>query len=549
MIITRLIDEDPSLAQKVDLRAELKTLPAVSAGASSAASTEKNSGDKKKEEMSWSSDFGAQVQQLWALTSEVLRQSKEHIFDGHHWAVDQSFYYLIDCNGYLVKLSKPEGTGMPVVIDCNKEAELQTEMSLVYYKNKLYARKNDCEAEQQMLIFNAETLKQDTAAMEAIKMDEEDKAITIKSVPDSDKETGRRLQASRMFTDGKYFYVISTRKFIRPKDMDEDSEALPMASVIESFDPENNFKHVKSVTLVKNEQGDIWINKAYKSMPDEYDAEFIGKSYIATNGKNLIWVTRNGKIKIFDLETGVMLHHHTSKDYDADDRLISPSSYGNFYDVKTGGWFHIQKDEVGYNDVECYLIQDFKWDALTKVTTAESQAEAAQVCSNMSDIFKQQYLANWETPPNNNVVRRIMTGRKQPKDSGKAKAPLPADSANLIKATLLGFLASNCEKFNVRYQEALKSNTHKDHFIELFRFPYATYVTSEMFSTLSYFMKKCQNLRKQDKKQDTLASQHAFLYTLRILASNFKALSFCGIKLPEILDEEANYKDFLAVYQ
>jgi len=55
-------------------------------------------------------------------------------------------------------------------------------------------------------------------------------------------------------------------------------------------------------------------------------------------------------------------------------------------------------------------------------------------------------------------------------------------------------------------------------------------------------------LRKEAKTKDTLASQHAFLYTLQILAANFKALSYCGIKLPEILDEEKNYKEFLDMY-
>lgn len=76
-----------------------------------------------------------------------------------------------------------------------------------------------------------------------------------------------------------------------------------------------------------------------------------------------------------------------------------------------------------------------------------------------------------------------MTGRDKPKDSGKTTS-LPKDSADLMKATLLGFVASNCQKFNVRYQEAMQNKSPQDSFIEMFRFPYATYVTSEMFSSL-----------------------------------------------------------------
>jgi hypothetical protein len=87
-----------------------------------------------------------------------------------------------------------------------------------------------------------------------------------------------------MFTDGKYFYVISTRKYIKPKDAEDDAEEKPMATVLESFDPANNFKHVRSVTLTIGEQGDHWISKRYKSKVESYDVDFIRQSYIATNG-------------------------------------------------------------------------------------------------------------------------------------------------------------------------------------------------------------------------------------------------------------------------
>jgi hypothetical protein len=38
------------------------------------------------------------------------------------------------------------------------------------------------------------------------------------------------------------------------------------------------------------------------------------------------------------------------------------------------------------------------------------------------------------------------------------------------------------------------------------------------------------------------------LNTIKILSSNFKALSFCGVKLPEIL-EESSYQQFVKEYQ
>jgi len=192
------------------------------------------------------------------------------------------------------------------------------------------------------------------------------------------------------------------------------------------------------------------------------------------------------------MKTGMKLRHSTDKDEDNVCYSINePSTQGLFYNHQTGGWFMIDKDERhSYNYDTCYQITDFKWDSLSKVASAESN-DKSSTCDNLSDHFRKLYLENYEKPPNNNVIRRIMTGRKQPKDSGKAQAPLPADAANIMKATLLGFVASNCQKFNVSYQEAMLSNTPQDSFISLFRFPYATYVTSEMFSSLSYFMSNC----------------------------------------------------------
>jgi hypothetical protein len=106
----------------------------------------------------------------------------------------------------------------------------------------------------------------------------------------------------------------------------------------------------------------------------------------------------------------------------------------------------------------------------------------------MSEYFKSLYLAGFEKPENLNVIQRIITGRKQPKDTEKKVTPLPADSANLIKATLLGFVADNCSKFDVVYEKNILTDKKGMNFIRMFRFPFATYLTSEMFGCISYFM-------------------------------------------------------------
>lgn len=106
-----------------------------------------------------------------------------------------------------------------------------------------------------------------------------------------------------------------------------------------------------------------------------------------------------------------------------------------------------------------------------------------------------------------------MTGRKAPKGDKKV-TPLPSNSANLIKATLLGFVADNCSKFDVEYSKAMMVDKKGLLFVKIFRYPFATYLTSEMFSCISYFMANMQKLRTESKQKETLAAQHCFLYIL-----------------------------------
>jgi len=76
----------------------------------------------------------------------------------------------------------------------------------------------------------------------------------------------------------------------------------------------------------------------------------------------------------------------------------------------------------------------------------------------------------------------------------------------------------------------------------------ATYLTSELFESLQHFLEKSKSLRKADKTITNLSQQHTLLYTLQILSANFKALGFCGVKLPDLMDDE-NYNAFLKTYQ
>jgi len=106
--------------------------------------------------------------------------------------MDSDHIFMITENGGLLKMSKAEGdsNALPMLMDHNPDAGLSAGQSLLFLNNKLYVLKND--SEKPLAIFNADTLKEDTEAEEAIKWDEAEGAITMKLNEEGDKETGRR---------------------------------------------------------------------------------------------------------------------------------------------------------------------------------------------------------------------------------------------------------------------------------------------------------------------------------------------------------------------
>lgn len=67
LIIAKLIDQDPSLATKVDLRAEFKAMPGLLGGQASASSSAQDQAKDAKTTISWKTSFGANTWYLWAL--------------------------------------------------------------------------------------------------------------------------------------------------------------------------------------------------------------------------------------------------------------------------------------------------------------------------------------------------------------------------------------------------------------------------------------------------------------------------------------------------
>lgn len=81
-----------------------------------------------------------------------------------------------------------------------------------------------------------------------------------------------------------------------------------------------------------------------------------------------------------------------------------------------------------------------------------------------------------------------------------------------------------------------------------FKFPNATYLTHTVFQQIQENLDRTAHLIDSKKSAANLADQYSLYLMLKILTANFKALSFCSISLPDIMDEET-YQKFLAAYR
>lgn len=82
-----------------------------------------------------------------------------------------------------------------------------------------------------------------------------------------------------------------------------------------------------------------------------------------------------------------------------------------------------------------------------------------------------------------------------------------------------------------------------------FKFPTATYLTHTVFQQIEENLSRTTYLIDSRKTKENLADQYALYLMLKILTANFKALSFCSIALPDLMDEESAYHRFLSAYR
>lgn len=186
-------------------------------------------------------------------------------------------------------------------------------------------------------MYDPQTLLLDKEATEAIKYPEESeedqvKPTTMKVMSEPHKETGRKMGNGPIFTDGTYLYIVSQKKHIKPEDADEDAPSVPTALVIEQYCTKE-WKHLKSVTLYKNEHSEIFSDK------NQLDIDlFLKSATFHTNGSYLL-LCFGKKRHLFDFETGIRIEKEKEDSFSP--MVIHDWRNNNFYTFE-------KKEEVTY---------------------------------------------------------------------------------------------------------------------------------------------------------------------------------------------------------
>lgn len=109
-----------------------------------------------------------------------------------------------------------------------------------------------------------------------------------------------------------------------------------------------------------------------------------------------------------------------------------------------------------------------------------------------------------------------------------------------------------CQTFDLKLEEVRSQKKAASEveasMMSFFKFPGATYLTHTVFQQIQENLERTVHLIGGRKTAENLPEQYGLYLMLKILTANFKALSFCSISLPDIMDE-ATFQRFLAAYK
>lgn len=282
------------------------------------------------------------------------------------WVVDGEFVYVYsnyDDKAILSKFSLGTSSTLPGSLVTTRKLEGEYESgTLLLMGDKLYLRhKPEGDAKNPWSIVDKDFLNVTKLTEDYMKENfpepaegEEDKEQepSIKWKKD-DGEGGRTLAYTPMFTDGNYLYTIS-RVIATSKEEEDAGDSLPTKFQCEIYDPKNNFKFVRAISLYKNAQKEHLVKESNTE-------DFLKRTRWATNGEYLMMFAAKGKMRFISLKTGIVVSKK---------QWLRNCDYNNiYYCPNQNKFFFFWKDD--------YNITTYRTWSLSEVSKAHITANAS----------------------------------------------------------------------------------------------------------------------------------------------------------------------------
>ena len=379
LVLLRLLQSHPEHAQKIDLRPEIRALPALEGH------TKLHGSDEAK--MDFPFTELSQIQ-LLGNKHEDMKPKQTDAF-----CADNTHFYHFNSDKGLYKISTSDPSKMPGLI-CHSNAEVKWGINarMLFYNNRIYVRSFD-DKSKPFFVIDPDTLE----------VDKEFKDPTFEDAPCSlgkfqeEAVGGRTLKQSPFFTDGNYFYVVSQKK-----ETSEDGDEITQL-VVESYNPNDSYKFVRSFILYKNQEKSLFVK-------DGNSLDFIMNATWYTNGKYLV-ISKGQKEYFFDMTDGVKILSQNS----AHDKLNLIHNY-------LSDTFIVFVDEKAITGT----IKNFKAYNITDST------DLSKTASEVFAKYKDRYVGALEPPKALNVVQRIMRKKEGVQAAPAEAEAVPANSASLI---------------------------------------------------------------------------------------------------------------------
>jgi hypothetical protein len=311
--------------------------------------------------------------------------------------------------------------------------------------------------------------------------------------------------------------------------------------VVEIYDPSTtNFKFVREVPLYKNEDFEPFIKNGNS-------IDFLRDSSFATNGQVLAVQTKT-RVYFFDLKSGVRLQKVKTSENGAnhDDCRMAYDFHNNL--------FYSFKHSTADTKLETFTLANFKKGGASSGFAKEHLQKRMK--NFRAIVYGEEPIqtdGRGLQPHKLNLIQRIMKNVTTPVLISHSQ--IQDKSSNLKqgeevvkyqRVIILMQIFKACTNFDLKLEEVASQKKSaaelEDHMMTFFKFPTATYLTHTVFQQIQENLDRTTYLIDSKKTRDNLADQYALYIMLKILTANFKALSFCSIALPDLMDEESYHR-------